>query len=134
MIPVAAMAIADGLGELFGLPGVTWYQPELMMAVYASMAVSAGIGALWLRGSPSVLRIGSGSLAASLTFYLFSNFAIWAGTSMYPSDAGGLLACYVAGLPFLSPTIAGDLVYSGLFFGAMAWAGSTHRARATTAC
>jgi hypothetical protein len=44
---------------------------------------------------------------------------------MYPHTAEGLSACYVAGLPFFKNTIAGDLVYSAVMFGAFEW--STRR-------
>jgi hypothetical protein len=39
---------------------------------------------------------------------------------MYPHDAGGLVACYVAAIPFFQNTVAGDLVYSALLFGGFA--------------
>jgi hypothetical protein len=129
LVPVAAMAIADGLGQLLGLPGVTWYQPELMVAVYASMGVSSLIGAGLLRRHRQAWRVGSAAVAASLLFYLASNFAIWAGTSMYEPSAAGLVTCYGAGLPFLAPTLAGDLIFSATLFGVAAWAGVADRAR-----
>jgi hypothetical protein len=41
---------------------------------------------------------------------------------MYPLTAGGLVACYVAAIPFFQNTLAGDLFYSGLLFGGFALA------------
>jgi len=58
------------------------------------------------------------SLLASISFFLLSNFGVWASTTMYPKDVSGLIACYTAGLPFFKNTIMGDLVYSGVLFGA----------------
>ncbi len=58
------------------------------------------------------------SLAASVTFFLVSNFGVWASGSMYPKTVSGLLACYTAGIPFLKNTITGDLIYSIALFGA----------------
>ncbi len=58
------------------------------------------------------------SLAASVTFFLVSNFGVWASGSMYPKTISGLLACYTAGIPFLKNTITGDFIYSIALFGA----------------
>ena len=58
------------------------------------------------------------SLAASVTFFLVSNFGVWASGSMYPKTISGLLACYTAGIPFLKNTITGDFIYSIVLFGA----------------
>lgn len=58
------------------------------------------------------------SLAASVTFFLVSNFGVWASGSMYSKTISGLLACYTAGIPFFKNTITGDFIYSIALFGA----------------
>ncbi len=45
-------------------------------------------------------RILGACLASSTSFFLASNFAVWAGFGAYPHTLGGLAACYLAGLPF----------------------------------
>ena len=62
------------------------------------------------------------SLLASIVFFLLSNFGVWASTTMYPKNVSGLIACYTAGLPFFKNTIMGDLVYTGVLFGAFEFA------------
>jgi hypothetical protein len=62
------------------------------------------------------------SLLASIVFFLLSNFGVWASTYMYPKNFSGLIACYTAGLPFFKNTVMGDLVYSGVLFGAFEFA------------
>jgi hypothetical protein len=62
------------------------------------------------------------SLSASIVFFLLSNFGVWASTNMYPKNISGLIACYTAGLPFFKNTIMGDLVYTGVLFGAFEFA------------
>jgi hypothetical protein len=56
------------------------------------------------------------TLAASLQFYLITNFGVWAAGA-YARDLSGLGASYIAGLPFLSWTVLGDLFYTAGFFG-----------------
>ena len=41
---------------------------------------------------------------------------------MYPHNGAGLMTCYVAGLPFLSNTVLGDLFFTSVLFGAYFWA------------
>ena len=47
-----------------------------------------------------------------------SNFCVWmVWRDMYPKTVNGLMACYVAGLPFFRSTVASDLLFSAAFFG-----------------
>jgi hypothetical protein len=50
-------------------------------------------------------------------FFLLSNFHVWLGSTMYPQTLTGLLACYVAAIPFGLNMLAGNLFYSGVLFG-----------------
>ena len=68
-------------------------------------------------GKVSGARVLGYSLAGSVLFFLVTNFGTWLGGSMYPQDASGLLAAYVAGIPFFQWTVAGTLFYAALLFG-----------------
>jgi hypothetical protein len=63
------------------------------------------------------LYVIGASLALSVSFFLVSNFAVWATWNMYPKTFSGLTACYVAGLPFFQKGIASDFIFSVMFFG-----------------
>src|SRR6202789_2119443 len=72
---------------------VTW-------AWYAAVCL---IGSTLLRKA-TALRVGGGVLASATSFFLLSNFVVWAsaaaeGSAMYPNPAAGLGACYRAGPP-----------------------------------
>lgn len=84
---------------------VTW-------AWYAAIGLLGGT----LRGEPKPLRIGGTALASSVSFFLVSNFAVWAVWSMYPKTLDGLMAAYVAGLPFFRQSVAADLFFTAVFF------------------
>ena len=95
---------------------------SLMPYVYASFLVSVAIG-FWLRKGKSASRIGAAMVAGAIQFFLVTNFAVWASSiGNYPKNAGGLFACYVAGLPLFWNTLAGDAFYVALLFGGMALA------------
>jgi hypothetical protein len=117
LVPVVLMAITDPLLQLlFGVPAYTPITPF----IYMSFLLSVWIGR-HLRATTSVVRIGGATFLASLQFFLITNFAHWMFIGMYPKTASGLVACYVAALPFFGRTLAGDLVYAGAFFGLYAW-------------
>jgi hypothetical protein len=92
-----------------------------MLLVYASFLLSVLIG-LRLQKRRTLLRIGGATLLGSVQFFLITNFAAWWLLGSYPKTASGLAACYLAGLPFLGNTLAGDALYAALFFGAFALA------------
>lgn len=76
---------------------------------------------LWLgsalRENSKPLRVVGAALTGSVTFFLISNFGVWAATNMYPKTVSGLMACYAAGLPFFRRTLEGDLLYTAAMFG-----------------
>jgi len=94
---------------------------KLMPVVYASFLVSVAIG-FWLRDRRTVGRIGLATLLGAIQFFIVTNFAVWAFGLSYPRSSAGLLACYIAGIPFFWNTLAGDAVYAALFFGGFALA------------
>ena len=95
---------------------------QLLPVIYASFLVSVAIG-FWLRRKRSAPRIGAATLAGAMQFFLVTNFALWASSiGSYPKTAGGLTACYVAGIPLFWNTLAGDAFYATLLFGGMALA------------
>jgi hypothetical protein len=94
---------------------------KLMPIVYASFLVSVAIG-FWLRDRRIVGRICAATLLGAAQFFLVTNFAVWAFGLSYPRNTAGLVACYVAGIPFFWNTLAGDAAYTALFFGSFALA------------
>jgi uncharacterized protein DUF6580 len=104
------------VGDVF-----TGFHP-LIPFVYASFLVSVAIG-FWLRRKRSASRIGAATVAGAIQFFLVTNFALWASSiSSFPKTAGGLAACYIAGIPLFWNTLASDAFYAVLLFGGMALA------------
>jgi hypothetical protein len=64
--------------------------------------------------------IGGAAMASSVLFFLLTNFGMWLFSGFYPLTSAGLIACYVAAIPFFQNTLAGDLVFTGLLFGGFA--------------
>jgi hypothetical protein len=76
---------------------------------------------LWLgtglRENTKPLRVIGAAMAGSVSFFLVSNFAVWAAWNMYPKTLAGLTTCYAAGLPFFRRALAGDLLFTAVMFG-----------------
>ncbi len=77
---------------------------------------------LWLgtnlREKSGPVRVIGAALASSVSFFLISNFAVWAAwPNMYPRGWNGLMMSYAAGLPFFRGTVESDLFFSVVFFG-----------------
>jgi hypothetical protein len=131
--PVGAMALFGGakfsekysalvfpLGALFLSDMVLGFYPG-MWTVYAAFVVMVGIGRL-IRKNPSLAAIGAGTLAASLSFFVITNFSGWLPDHLYPKTAQGILQGYIAGVPFFRNTFMGDVFYVAVLFGGFALA------------
>ena len=77
---------------------------------------------LWLgtrlRGHQRPLPIVGAALASSVSFFLISNFAVWASWNMYPMNLSGLMTSYELGLPFFRRAVEGDLLFTSAMFAA----------------
>jgi len=113
-IPVAALALVDVYltTQKYGL-ALKWDQ----LIIWAWYLGACFLGTVLRQRRTSVLWIGGTALAGSVSFFLVSNFAVWAAWNMYPHSFGGLLACYASALPFFRSGVASDLMFSALFFG-----------------
>jgi hypothetical protein len=107
-VPVVAMLASDLV--------LGWHDWRVMCVVYAALILPAALGLIGRRYRAIVVLLPL-ALGSSLLFFAASNFAVWAFSGMYPHGAGGLLACYVAALPFLRDTLTGDVLWTAALFG-----------------
>jgi hypothetical protein len=119
LVPLVAMTASDWV--------IGGYTREVMLAVYASITLPISWRAFLVR-RPSAGRVATSAVASSLLFYLVTNAAVWNAGIWYPRGWDGLVECYAAALPFLWNALAGDLLFSGAFFGAYAICGAVSRA------
>lgn len=112
------LAFLVPLGALFASDLVLGFHDQ-MPVVYGCFALIVCMG-LWLQRRRSAPRIAGAAIAASLLFFVITNFAVWALDNMYPHTAAGLIACYTAALPFLRNMLEGDLLYTLVLFGGVA--------------
>lgn len=119
VLAVAVMALMDVIlttkvyGYAFHVSGYlmtwVWYGAVCLM------------GSVLLR-KVTALRVVGGVLASATSFFLLSNFMVWAASSaegvrMYPHNAAGLASCYAAGLPFYGNDLISTGTFAAVFFG-----------------
>jgi len=115
-VPLAALVISDVVlaatrydFSLFGYTSI-WVG-------YGLFALTALIGML-LRGRVSVARVTLAAIGSSVMFFLVSNFVAWVeGHGGYSYTPAGLMACYVAAIPFAKNMFLANLFYSAVLFG-----------------
>ena len=125
-IPVAALLISDIVGSLLSIRGMGFYSPMTMAFVYGGVLASVPIGRWMVRGTRGWSRVAAvpvASIAASTAFFLISNAGV-ALSGWYALSISGVIACYVAAIPFYGMTLVGDLAFSAIMFGAMAVSGA----------
>jgi hypothetical protein len=109
LAPFAALLLSDAIIGFHAL----------MPFVYGSVALIVLLGWVALK-RVSALRVGGVALASSVLFFVVTNFGVWLQLGTYPHTLAGLVACYVAAIPYFQNTVAGDLFYSALLFGGFA--------------
>jgi len=111
-IPVALLVLSDLLLNRF-VYNIPLHADQIVVWAWYAGAIAIG---MLLRKHLSAPRVAGASVAASISFYLVSNFAVWASYEMYPKTWQGMLACYAAAVPFFRNTVVGDLIFSAVFF------------------
>jgi len=112
LVPLAAMAIAN-----VWLP--TYNNMFLATACYAAFFLPVLLPRL-LKSAAKPAQAVAYVLAPALVFFLVTNFAVWATSSIYERSFAGLVECYTLAIPFFRTQLAGDLFYLAVVFGTYA--------------
>ena len=82
---------------------------NLTIFVYVSIMISVLVG-LIVKHLKFIEILYSG-LAASICFFLITNFGAWLMLEAYEKDLNGLLSSYLMAIPFFKNTVISTLVY-----------------------
>jgi hypothetical protein len=107
LVPISILVISDLL-----LPA--YNSVPVMIMTYAVMTAPVWLGR-WMRGESRVGAVAGKAVLCGLlpatTFFIATNFAVWAFQSDYDQSLAGLIECYVAAVPFYRWMLAGDIFY-----------------------
>jgi len=131
-VPTGALALVSGsvLGGrwlAYGVPLAGMLAADLvlglhrqMVLVYGCLAAVVWLGAR-LGGRRGLVPVTAAAVAGSTLFFVVTNLGVWAFDGLYAPDLEGLMACYVAALPFYGKSLIADLLYSRVLFGLLDW-------------
>ena len=91
---------------------------EFQRHTLRSYAIYVLIGKFVVGDSKSPYLIAAATVGGAVQFFLITNFCEWLRLpELYARDFSGLLASYVAALPFCLNSLAGDAIFTPLAFG-----------------
>jgi hypothetical protein len=93
------------------------FQGQAYVSTWVWYAMAMVLGQILLRARTTWLRVAAGALLGPTSFFVVSNYAVWAGGGMYPHSLNGLVACFVAALPFYRNDLVSTALFCGLAFG-----------------
>lgn len=114
LVPIVAMWLSDLLlnNTLYasyteGFQWVATYQ----IFTFAAIALTAIFGMKWFTKINNS-KIFGGAIIATLLFFVVTNFGTWLAGTLYAKSLAGLVACYVAAIPFLLNSLASNLIFT----------------------
>ncbi len=128
-VPLLAMLVSDyitvtTINAQWISPAEYFTSPETFL-VYISVALMTMVGTWYGNKKQSLLsgnqsgRLAFASFGSALLFFLVTNFGTWVSGHGLEMTFNGLLGTYALGIPFFGYNIAGNLVFSFLFFGVL---------------
>jgi len=75
------------------------------------------LGQILLSARTTFARVSAGALLGPTSFFVVSNYAVWASGGMYPLSFSGLVACYAAAVPFYRNDLASTSIVCAVAFG-----------------
>jgi len=126
--PVGALFIFSGFvlpRRALAVPFIAMLATDLVIGTYDWRIMAAVYGcylavvfiACSLKQRYAVSSVLITCLGGSLAFFFITNAAVWLWSGMYSTDFSGLMASYLAGVPFFRNSVGGDIFYTALFFG-----------------
>ena len=103
------------------IPTWTWYLAAMVL------------GQILLKAKTTVVRVAAGALLGPTSFFVLSNYAVWAKGGLYPHTLSGLNACFVSALPFYRNDLISTALVAGAAFGVPVLVRRFHAVQAQTA-
>jgi len=99
-------AVPITLGAMF-IGDLYWGLHSYMAWTYAAVVLSSMLALN--------VKLFTSSILAPVLFFIVTNFGVWT-SGYYGYTIEGLIACYIAAIPFFHMTLLGTLIYTGAFF------------------
>jgi hypothetical protein len=114
LFPLGALMVSD-----FCLTTYVYHYPfqwQSYVTTWAWYLMAMALGWILLHAKTNVVRGAAAAILGPTSFWIVSDFSVWAGSTMYPHTLGGLGACFLAAIPFYrNDLISTSVVLAGAF-------------------
>ena len=115
LAPLAAFIAADYFLTVYAYHyDFRW---QTYVTTWAWYAMAMALGQILLHARTTFVRVAAGALLGPTSFFVVSNYAVWAAGGMYPRTMGGLATCFAAALPFYRNDLLSTALVSAAAFG-----------------
>ncbi|HUB28459.1 MAG TPA: DUF6580 family putative transport protein [Terracidiphilus sp.] len=130
LAPLAALMATDYLltTQVYSYP----FRWQGYVTTWAWYLMAMALGWILLHARTTVVRVAAGVVLGPTSFFLVSNYAVWDASGLYPRTFSGLLACFIAALPFYRNDLLSTAVVAGLAFGIPVFLGRMRQQRAAS--
>jgi len=120
-VPFIGLIVSDIIMASTNTYGLTFWQ-YLSASPFVYLAFAGVILLGSLNKNRTAITVAASVVGTSLSFFIVTNFFVWLNPlpvwpGMYPATWDGLIACYVAAIPFFQNTLTSDVLYSAILFG-----------------
>ena len=112
LAPLAALITTDCFLTIFRYPDFKFRWQDYVFT-WAWYLMAMALGQLLLGAKTTFVRGTAAAVVGPTSFFIVSNFGVWAGSGMYPHTFAGITACYLLAVPFYR----NDLIATSLLLG-----------------
>jgi hypothetical protein len=113
--PLAVLIATDYCLTVYAYHYPFHWQSYVITWMWYAMAMA--LGWILLSAKTNFARVAAGALLGPTSFWIVSDYAVWAGSAMYPHTMAGLGACFAAAIPFYRNDLASTALLLGAAFG-----------------
>ena len=115
LIPLVVLAATDYFLTVFSYHYA--FSPVSYLPTWAWYVMAMALGQILLSARSTFVRVAAATLLGPTSFFVVSNYAVWAAGTMYPHTLAGLQTCYLAAVPFYRNDLASTAIVLGVAFG-----------------
>jgi len=115
LVPLAALMTTDYFLTVYSYHYAFRWQGYVASWTWYLMAMTLGL--ILLHAKTSLVRVAAATLLGPTSFFVLSNYAVWAAGWGYPRTLAGLATCFAAAVPFYRNDLLSTTVVCGLAFG-----------------
>ncbi len=131
LAPLAALMVTDYCLTVFVYHySFRW---EGYVTTWAWYVAAMALGHILLHARTTFVRVAAGVVLGPTSFFVVSNYAVWASGGMYPRTMAGIETCYAVAIPFYRNDLLSTAIIAGAAFGIPVLLRRFNRAEAHTA-